>query len=302
MPQSFSIAAAPVSWGVFEAESEVPATEFLDDVTAAGYEGTELGPVGYLGSAEQIRDELGKRDLALVGAFLPLPLSRPELKADNQRETNVLLNLLEAATDRPPIVLLSDAYDNPDSIAAAGRVDETPDVWLADEDWKVLLEQIADVASLCRSRGFDVAFHPHGGSFVETAREVDRLLAGVDTQAIGLCLDTGHCFFGGDDPKRLIRDHGSIIRWVHLKDVDLDVMNSLKRDGFGIEEAWRQGVFCALGEGGVDIEGVVQGLGDAGYDDWIVVEQDRVLGHGGERYEVAADARRNVEFLRYRGL
>ena len=42
---------APVSWGVFEVESggaQLPWPRVLDEIASAGYEGTELGPWGYL--------------------------------------------------------------------------------------------------------------------------------------------------------------------------------------------------------------------------------------------------------------
>ena len=40
---------APVSWGVYEADRpNPPFARVLDDIAAAGYAGTELGPYGYL--------------------------------------------------------------------------------------------------------------------------------------------------------------------------------------------------------------------------------------------------------------
>lgn len=45
------IANAPVSWGIMEVEGWSPPlapSKFLDELKQAGYEGTELGPYGYL--------------------------------------------------------------------------------------------------------------------------------------------------------------------------------------------------------------------------------------------------------------
>ena len=63
--------------------------------------------------------------------------------------------------------------------------------------------------------------------------------------------------------------------------------------------AWRRGLFCALGDGDVDLEGFCGALGDAGYDGWVVVEQDRVLDDGdGVRATRRPSRSRNRDWLR----
>ena len=54
-----------------------------------------------------------------------------------------------------------------------------------------------------RSRGVIASLHPHIGTMVETAPEVERVLAG---SKVGLCVDTGHLAVGGADPVALTRD------------------------------------------------------------------------------------------------
>ena len=68
------IANAPCSWGVleFEATTESPGYErVLDEIGQTGYVGTELGDWGFMPTNPgQLRDELGRRGLAMVGAFV----------------------------------------------------------------------------------------------------------------------------------------------------------------------------------------------------------------------------------------
>src|SRR5581483_3619445 len=78
------VANAPVSYGAFELTvgvlPNVPEPErVLDAIAAAGYEGTELGPPGYLGEGEELRARLERRGLALAGAFVPIRFDAPEL-------------------------------------------------------------------------------------------------------------------------------------------------------------------------------------------------------------------------------
>ena len=65
------IATAPVSWGVIMKDTpDVPHySRVLDEIKEAGYNGTELGPYGYLPfDIPKLRDELSQRQLKLISA------------------------------------------------------------------------------------------------------------------------------------------------------------------------------------------------------------------------------------------
>jgi inosose dehydratase len=59
-----------------------------------------------------------------------------------------------------------------------------------------------------------------------------------------------------------------------LKDVQLPILEAVRRDGFGFLEAVRRGVFCELGEGAIDLKRIIQLMTAQGYSDWAIVEQD----------------------------
>src|SRR3989442_14245435 len=78
MPRGINIANAPVSYGAFELtvgrDANVPdGIGVLDQVAAAGYEGIDLGPAGYLGLGTELAVRLPIRQPALSGGFLELP-------------------------------------------------------------------------------------------------------------------------------------------------------------------------------------------------------------------------------------
>jgi inosose dehydratase len=70
-------------------------------------------------------------------------------------------------------------------------------------------------------------------------------------------------------------DWGERIGAIHIKDVRMAVLEQVKAERADTLTAWRRGLFCALGQGDVDLDGFCAALG--GYDGWVVVEQDRVL-------------------------
>jgi len=80
---TMNVATAPVSFGVDEIlvdDAWMPEPDqMLDMMVGAGYEGTELGPPGFLGDAAQLRERLGSRNLQLVGSFLPQRSAGPSM-------------------------------------------------------------------------------------------------------------------------------------------------------------------------------------------------------------------------------
>jgi inosose dehydratase len=302
------IASAPVSFGVFEltaGRDDLPAGSVLAATMAElGYAGSELGPPGYFGDGAAVADTLGSRGLALVGSFLALRLSRREQIEDDLRGLDETLELLEEArgSDPRPAILISDAFCEPERLAFAGRIEQHPETWLDDERFALLRDSAHRAAEQCRARGFPASFHYHAGTYVETPREIERFIEGLDPSLLGLCFDTGHSAFGGGNPLELLHAHGELVNHVHLKDVDMALLGRLHADGAGLERAWEEGAFCELGRGGADVDGCLAELLRRGYDGWIVVEQDQVL-RPGRTFEDAVDsARRNRAWLSERGL
>jgi inosose dehydratase len=303
------VASAPVSFGIFELtadDSGLPdPLDVLDAIADTDHEGTELGPPGYFGDAAGTAAALEQRGLALVGSFLPMRLSRKEHIDEDFAFLDRALGILDETTppgDVRPLALISDAFCEPERLAGAGRIEELPDTWLGDARFALLVENAQRAAERCLERGYRPAFHYHGGTYVETPREIDRFAAMVDHDVLGFCFDSGHSLFGGGDPVEFLDTYGELVSHVHLKDVNAAVMDEIRSRGLGLEEAWRRGVFCLFGDGGVDLAGIVKRLGSLGYADWVVVEQDRYLRPGQTIASLTEDARHNREVLRELGI
>ena len=271
---SIKVGNAPVSWGVMEVAGwggQVPYRKVLDEIAEAGYAGTELGPFGYFPTEpKQLTSELSARGLQLVASFVPIPLAHPERYEAGYQEAMKVAQLL-AQTGARLIVLADEMSDA--RIVVSGRVDESRD-GMSDSQWQGAAQILARVAEACRELGLSTVFHHHAGTFVETPKEIARLCESTDPDLVGLCLDTGHYFFGGGDPVDAVRLFGPRIRHLHLKDVQLPILETARREGTGFLEAVRRGVFCELGEGAVNLNRVIQDMVAGGYSEWAIVEQD----------------------------
>ena len=99
----------------------------------------------------------------------------------------------------------------------------------------------------------------------------------LDGSAVPLCLDTGHLLIGGTDPAALVREATDRIVHTHLKDVDRPGRRGCSAGDVTYTAAVAGGMYRPLGQGDVDIAGIVRTLEAAGYDGWYVMEQDTVL-------------------------
>lgn len=301
------VANAPVSYGAFEItvghDPDVPdGLSVLDQVADAGYAGIDLGPVGYLGTGEQLGERLAERGLGLAGAYLELPYADHDRLEDVLPELTAMLDTFDAArpylTGPVPRPTLAD-NGSPDRNARPGRSVNDPGVGLDAEAWKRFAVGLDRAVSMCRDRGYEPTFHPETGTFVEAPWEIERVLEISD---IGMCLETGHMMLGGGDPIAMARRLGVRINHVHLKDTVMSVMAGIIADEAPVTEIWSREAFCALGQGDLDVDGVLEELRSLGYEGWLVVEQD-ILPRTAERFARAAqDQRDNREFLRTRGL
>ena len=296
------VANAPCSWGALEFDGLGQAASWdrvLDEIAATGYIGTELGDWGFLPfEPDRLRDELDRRDLELLGAFVPAALWRADAHEEAVRTALRAARLLAAVSRDDPVIVLSD--DNaavPARASRAGRV--RPEDALDEAAWSRFAGGARRVAAdVRRETGLRTVFHPHCGGFIEAPWEIDVLMSRTGADELGLCLDTGHVTFGGGDAVDALERYASRVWHVHFKDCSPAVAGRARTEGWEYLRAVREGVFCELGEGSVDFRRVLDTLLTHGYERWIVVEQDVLPGMGAP----ALSAARNRTYLRRLGL
>ena len=296
MSMNIKVGNAPVSWGVMEVAGwgeQIPFSKVLDEIAAAGYAGTELGPFGYLPTdSKDLSAVLSARGLQLVASFVPIPLAHLDRHEAAYQEAINVAQLLSQTGAR--LIVLADEMSEA-RMAVSGRVDDSRDGMSASQ-WAGAAQILERITKACSELGVAAAFHHHSGTFVETPKEIARLCESTDADLLGLCLDTGHYFFGGGDPVDAVRLYGTRIRHLHLKDVQLPILEGARRDGVGFLEAVRRGVFCELGEGVINLKQVIQDLSAVGYSDWAIVEQD--VDTRSSDVKPFESARRSREYLR----
>jgi len=282
------LAGAPISWGVCEVPGwgwQFDATTVLSQMQEVGLVATEFGPDGFLPNDPEAKAKtLADKGLRVVGGFVPVVLH--DSAHDPVPEIEQALRSFTAAGAGTLVLAAATGTDGYDKRPV-----------LDDAGWQVLLTNLDRLDVIASLRAITATLHPHVGTMVETADDVERVLAG---SGIGLCLDTGHLLIGGADPVALAAEHAGRIRHTHLKDVDATWARRVQSGEVTYTDAVRQGMYRPLGQGDVDIAAIVGSLEHAGYDGWYVLEQDTILagppGPGDDGPIV--DVRASLEYLR----
>ena len=261
------VAGAPITWGV----DGSPGWGFLmdrDDVLAemqsVGMHATELGPDGYLPTdpavLEPMLDEYG---LTLVGGFVPVTLYRPEVLDSQLAHAADAADTLSGAGADVFVLGPASTFDGYDTV-----------VELTDDEWLTFDQGLRRLMDVTGERGMVTALHSHWGMAVDRPHHIERLL---NTCPVGICVDTGHIALAGADPLEVAKMAGDRVVHVHLKDVDERMAEQVRAGERPFRQAVIDGLFKPLGQGFVDIAGVIRHLEANGFGGWYVLEQDQAL-------------------------
>ena len=240
----YRVANAPVSYGAWNLDasrhpSVPPPERVLTEVAAAGYDGIELGPLGFFEPRQ-----VAAHGLELAGAYVAVPFG------DGLGSLDATLDVFDAVAPAARPILADDGD-------VRARLD---------------FGDVARAVERVRERGYEPTFHHHMGTRVESWAEIEALLEAVD---VPLLLDTGHLLAAGADPLEALRAWRERIDYVHLKDVDRRVLDGAP----DWATAWRSNPFCELGRGDVDLPALLDELdGYAGWlvveQDWVAQPGD----------------------------
>jgi inosose dehydratase len=292
---------APLSWGVFEGDASTNPrwATVLDEIAAAGYRQMELGPIGFLPEdPDVLRHELGRRGLTLTAGFVYEHLhdrANRERVLHNARRVGRALYALGARY----LVVIDRMV--PERQRTAGRSERAER--LAPDAWTDMIETIATVSKIATEEfGLRPVLHPHCGTHVEFADEVERALGDLPREAIGFCIDTAHSAVAGMQAADLVDRYAERLEYLHFKDVDARALQRMHEEDLDFDAALGVGLFCPLGQGMVDWVALRDALRRIGFHGAATVEQDPDPRVDLRHYSGFNAARASLDFLREAGL
>jgi inosose dehydratase len=289
---SSPIGCVPIVWNnadQLDLAPETPAETVLDEIARLGFAGTQHGRG--LPEGDVLREALARRGLRFAELYSALDATEGGLTPGAADIARRDLGRLIAGGGEVLVVAVATGGQRD---RWAGRVADGAPRW-PDAAFDALADLLRDLAAAA-PEGARVAFHPHAGTWVEDPEDVAALADRLPGTGAGLCVDVGHYLVGGGDPVDAIARYGALVTHLHAKDVDPAVLARLRAgevDGLG--DAVRERMFTELGNGALDLDGVLRALDRIGYAGWLMVEQDSSWLRPSE---AAAIGRRVLEYAR----
>ena len=273
-PRRLLLGSCPDSWGVWfdHDPKQTPWQRFLDELADVGYEWLELGPYGYLPTnAEQLRDELGSRGLKVAGGTMHglSGLHRADDYPAILAKTRKVAELTAALGAKHLIF-----------VPVPGYRDDTTGAYLEPAEldsgqWTTLIRSTDELGkAISEEYGIQLQFHPHADSHVETQAQTERFLQETDPQFVSLCLDTGHLAYRHADVPAIIRAYPDRIGYVHIKQMDPQIVAKADAEDLSFGQAVAMGASCEPPMGRPDVPTVIAALAELDAELFVVVEQD----------------------------
>jgi inosose dehydratase len=232
----------------------------LGEVAAAGYDGVELfdgNLAEFAPDTAPLQASLDEHGLSLIGVYSGANLVFGEILDE---ELWRIRRACEWASGLGAEHLV---------VGGGAQRVEPP----TEEDYDRLAAGLDEVARIADGHGLVASFHPHMSTIAESPEQIERVFT---RSQIHFCPDTGHLQLGGGDPVELVRAYRDRIAYVHIKDVD------------------EAGGFVPLGEGVLDVAGVIGALRADDFQGWLTVETD---GWEGDPSAGARTSRAHLEEL-----
>ncbi|HEX3501058.1 MAG TPA: myo-inosose-2 dehydratase [Stellaceae bacterium] len=260
----------PITWSnddLPELGGETLLETCLAETRQAGYAGIELGNK-FPRSADALRPILDRHGLALVSGWYGGSLLARSL-ADEIAAIEDHLALLAALGCN--VLIFAETTG---SVAGSRGTALSRRPRLAEGDWTDFAAKLTALAEHAARRGVALAYHHHMGTVIESAAEIDRLMAATGN-SVGLLLDTGHLAYADADPLAVARRHTARINHVHCKDIRREVLDRVRARDSGFLDAVLDGVFTVPGDGAIDYAPIFAVLKQADYRGWLVVEAEQ---------------------------
>ena len=220
----------------------------LEIVNKAGFAGIEpdismMGP--YFDSADLMKKLLDKESLQLGALCFARDWRGPKEDDEERQAADKLLDYMKNFPETHLMLCQKHGSDRFD----------------LEQRQQNCIACINDLAKRAADRGIASSIHPNSpqGSIFRIEDDYKILMDGIDTAVLGYCPDSGHILNGDMDVYAIFETYMSLIKHVHLKDINTD------------------GQWAPMGQGITDFPRLHQMLHDANYKGWVMIEEESTL-------------------------
>ena len=263
---------APIAWtndDLPDLGKENTFEQCVSEMALAGYAGTEIGNK-YPKDPAVLKKYLDIRGLSVASAWFSAFLTT---KPYEETEKAVLAHRDFLHAMGAKVIVVSEqghSVQGKQNIPIFGHK-----YVMNDSEWKLLCDGLNKLGKLAAEKDMKIVYHHHMGTVVQTAAEVDRLMANTDPGLVYLLFDSGHLVFSGEDALAVLKKYVKRVKHVHLKDIRPDVLREVHAKDMSFLDAVRAGAFTVPGDGFIDFAPIFKVLSDSAYEGWLLVEAEQ---------------------------
>ena len=264
---------APINWSNDDDPNlgkDISFDQCIKEMSEAGYCGTELGSK-FPRDLSVLRQALTQQNLQLASGWFSTYITEDRPNDPTLSAYLDQLSFLRAMGARFINVCECGHAIQGTSLPIFGS--QKPQ--FNDHQWQQLIQGLQTMGRIAQDFEMQMVYHYHAGTGVFNLDEIDFLMRHTSPELVSLLLDTGHAAFAGIDPQQLIERYGSRIRYVHLKDIRLSILNKVKAEEWSFMDGVRAGVFTVPGDGNLDFAPLLNALKAQHYSGWMIVEAEQ---------------------------
>lgn len=264
---------APIAWtndDLPDLGGENTFEQCVSEMALAGFTGSEVGNK-YPRDVEVLKKALNLRGVEICNAwFSTFLISKPyeETEAEFKKHVAFL-----AAMGAKVVGVSEQSYSTQgiqDQPVFEGKHE------MDNREWDLLCDGLNRLGKVSKEEyGVALTFHHHMGTVVQSAKEVERMMAGTDPEYVSLLFDSGHFAYCDEDPVEMVTKYVNRIKHVHLKDIRPLVVKQVREEKMSFLAGVRAGAFTIPGDGCVNFDPIFKVLEDASYEGYMVVEAEQ---------------------------
>ena len=263
----------PIAWNnedLPEMGGDITFEQCISEAALAGFDGSEIGGK-YPRDAKVLLSYLEPRKQEIASAWFSALLTTEPYEQTEERFIVQRDYLHELGAK---VMVVSEQGGSIQGMIDVPVFENQPTL-KTDAEWARLVDGLNRLGARAKERGMTVVFHHHMGTVVQSAAEVDRLMAETDPELVSLLFDAGHIAYCGDDPLAMLTKHIDRVKHVHLKDIRPEVVERVKREHLSFLDGVRLGTFTVPGDGAIDFVPMFELLAAHNYEGWLLVEAEQ---------------------------
>jgi len=270
--ENIQLGIAPIGWtndDLPELGEMVTFEQCISEMALAGFTGCEIGNK-FPKEPDELHSYLDIRGLKVASAWFSAYLTTAPYEETEQAflKHRDFLHAMGAK-----VIVVSEQGKSIQGHQDVGVIRNKPE--FNEVEWALLTKGLENLGKLAKEKGMSIVYHHHMGTGIQNITDIDRLMAETDPELVSLLFDCGHLYFAEQNYLEVLQKHGERINHVHLKDVRVEVLKTVKENDLSFLDAVKAGVYTVPGDGCIDFEPIFKLLAEIDYKGWLIVEAEQ---------------------------